>query len=47
MAAHWAFSSVQKFGQGFLDHFKGIGLPHPLLQKVCPNNKEKGKILLS
>lgn len=34
MAAHWAFSGVQKFGQRFLDHFKGIGLPHPLLQKV-------------
>ncbi|CAN8032656.1 unnamed protein product [Ixodes persulcatus] len=34
MAAHWAFSSVNKFGQGFLDHFRGIGLPHPLLQKV-------------
>ncbi|XP_064482138.1 uncharacterized protein LOC135394958 [Ornithodoros turicata] len=34
MAAHWAFSGVQKFGQRFLDHFKGIGMPHPLLQKV-------------
>lgn len=34
MAAHWAFSSVNKFGQGFLDHFRGIGLPHPLLQKA-------------
>lgn len=48
MAAHWAFSSVQKFGQGFLDHFKGIGLPHPLLQKVTivdtPGILEKRKI---
>ncbi|KAH7968140.1 hypothetical protein HPB52_006067 [Rhipicephalus sanguineus] len=48
MAAHWAFSSVQKFGQGFLDHFKGIGLPHPLLQKVTivdtPGILDKRKI---
>lgn len=48
MAANWAFSSVQKFGQGFLDHFKGIGLPHPLLQKVTfvdtPGILDKRKI---
>ncbi|XP_022661720.1 sarcalumenin-like isoform X2 [Varroa destructor] len=34
MAGDWAFSGVNKFGQAFLSHFRGIGLNHPLLQKV-------------
>ncbi|OQR76797.1 sarcalumenin-like [Tropilaelaps mercedesae] len=34
MAGDWAFSGVNKFGQAFLSHFRGIGLNHPLLEKV-------------
>ncbi|XP_013787332.1 sarcalumenin-like [Limulus polyphemus] len=34
LAADWSFASVQKFGQSFLDHFKGIRINHPLLRKV-------------
>lgn len=34
MAGDWAFSGVNKFGQAFLSHFRGVGLNHPLLKKV-------------
>ncbi|GIY66882.1 sarcalumenin [Caerostris darwini] len=34
LAADWKYAGVQKFGQGFLDHFRSIHIPHPLLQKV-------------
>ncbi|KAF8784264.1 sarcalumenin-like [Argiope bruennichi] len=34
LAADWKYVGVQKFGQGFLDHFRSIHIPHPLLQKV-------------
>ncbi|XP_013777210.1 sarcalumenin-like [Limulus polyphemus] len=34
LAADWSYASVQKFGQFFLDHFKGFRLNHPLLKKV-------------
>ncbi|XP_076335113.1 sarcalumenin-like [Tachypleus tridentatus] len=34
LAADWSYASVQKFGQHFLDHFKGFRLNHPLLKKV-------------
>ncbi|CAL1261828.1 unnamed protein product [Larinioides sclopetarius] len=33
LAADWKYAGVQKFGQGFLDHFRSIHIPHPLLQK--------------
>lgn len=34
LAADWAFSSLQKFGQGFLDRLKGRKLNSPILQKM-------------
>ncbi|XP_076321687.1 sarcalumenin-like [Tachypleus tridentatus] len=34
LAADWSFASIQKFGQSFFDHFKGIRINHPLLRKV-------------
>ncbi|XP_013787667.1 sarcalumenin-like isoform X2 [Limulus polyphemus] len=34
LAADWSFASVQKFGQSFLDHFKGVRMNNPLLKKV-------------
>ncbi|UYV75366.1 SRL [Cordylochernes scorpioides] len=34
MASDWAYSSVQKFGQNFLNHFRGIKMASPLLQKI-------------
>jgi hypothetical protein len=34
LAAEWAFSSLQKFGQEFLKKIKGKKLPNKLLEKV-------------
>lgn len=34
LAADWAFSSLQKFGQSFLDKLRGRKLPNALLRKV-------------
>jgi len=34
LAAEWAFSSLQKFGQEFLKKLKGKKMPNKLLEKV-------------
>merc|ERR1712020_333716 len=34
IAAEWAFSSLQKFGQEFLKKLKGKKMPNKLLEKV-------------
>lgn len=34
LAAEWAFSSLQKFGQEFLKKLRGKKLPNKLLEKV-------------
>ena len=36
LAAEWAFSSLQKFGQEFLKKLKGKKMPNKLLEKVGP-----------
>ena len=36
IAAEWAFSSLQKFGQEFLKKLKGKKMPNKLLEKVGP-----------
>ena len=35
LAAEWAFSSLQKFGQEFLKRLRGKRIPNKLLRKVC------------
>ena len=37
LAAEWAFSSLQKFGQEFLKKLRGKKLPNKLLEKVRPD----------
>ena len=34
LAAEWAFSSLQKFGQEFLKKLRGKKMPNKLLEKV-------------
>ena len=34
MAAEWAFSSLQKFGQEFLKKLRGKKMPNKLLERV-------------
>lgn len=34
LAADWRYAGVQKFGQGFLDHFRSVSVPHTLLKKI-------------
>lgn len=34
LAADWAFSTLQKFGQTFLDRLRGRRMPNPLLNKI-------------
>ncbi|KAG8183362.1 hypothetical protein JTE90_008265 [Oedothorax gibbosus] len=34
LVTDWRYAGVQRFGQGFLDHFRSIHIPHALLQKV-------------
>ncbi len=34
LAAEWTFSSLQKFGQGFLKKLRGKKLPNKLLERV-------------
>lgn len=34
LAADWRYAGVQKFGQGFLDHFRSIQIQHTLLKKI-------------
>lgn len=36
LAADWTFSTLQKFGQTFLDHLRGHKMPNPLLKRVIP-----------
>ena len=42
LAAEWAFSSLQKFGQEFLKKIKGKKMPNKLLEKVSLLGRFKG-----
>ncbi|XP_015922450.2 sarcalumenin-like [Parasteatoda tepidariorum] len=34
LAADWRYAGVQRFGQDFLDHFRGVEIKHTLLKKI-------------
>ena len=45
LAAEWAFSSLQKFGQEFLKKLRGKKMPNKLLEKVSNSAATFPKLL--
>ncbi len=45
LAAEWSFSSLQKFGQGFLKKLRGKKLPNKLLERVSRHDRKKGELV--